>query len=65
MTISTQHVGLDVHRDTLSIAVADEGGNRGIRFFGAVPNSGDALAKALATIGKDGTHFRLSGGRGA
>lgn len=32
------NIGLDVYRDTISIAVADEGLDREIRFFGTVAN---------------------------
>ncbi|MCG7509367.1 hypothetical protein [Mesorhizobium retamae] len=52
MTISTKYLGLDVHRDTISIAVADEGRDREIRFFGTIANDGDALLRASVNIGK-------------
>ncbi|MDX3929923.1 MAG: transposase, partial [Shinella sp.] len=59
MTISTKFIGLDVHRDTISIAVADEGGDREIRFFGTVANDCEVLRKALASIGKDGAPLKV------
>ncbi|WP_159587541.1 IS110 family transposase [Chelativorans xinjiangense] len=59
MTISTKYIGLDVHRDTISIAVADEARNREIRFFGTVANDGEALHKALTSIGKDGATLKV------
>lgn len=59
MTISTKFIGLDVHRDTISIAVADDGGDREIRFFGTVANDCEVLRKALASIGKDGAPLKV------
>ncbi len=60
MTISTKYIGLDVHRGTISIAVADGGGDREIRFFGTVANDCEALHKGLTSIGKDGATLRFA-----
>jgi len=35
---------------TISIAIADEGRNREVRFFGTVANDGDALARVQARV---------------
>lgn len=59
MAILTKYIGLDVHRDTISIAVADDGGDREVRFFGTVANDCTLLDKALASIGKDGTPLKV------
>ena len=47
MTISTKYLGLDVHRDTISIVIADEGRDWEIRFFGTVANAGEVLDSTL------------------
>lgn len=59
MSISTKYIGLDVHQDTIAIAVADEGAHREVRFFGTVANSADGLRRALSSIGKDGSHLQV------
>lgn len=59
MTISTKFIGLDLHPDSISIAVADDGGDREIRFFGTVANDCEVLRKALASIGKDGAPLKV------
>lgn len=43
-------IGLDVHAETIAIAVADSGGSE-VRFIGTIPNEEESLRKALKTIG--------------
>lgn len=45
---------LDVHRDTISIVVADDGSDREVEFFGTVANDCEVRHKGLPRIGKDG-----------
>ncbi|UIJ32994.1 hypothetical protein LV780_20750 (plasmid) [Cereibacter azotoformans] len=52
----TTYVGLDVHADTLSVATADEGRDREVRFPGVIPNTADAvlrLTKRLKAAGSN------------
>lgn len=46
MTVFAKHVSLDVHRDTITIAVADGGGDRKARFFGTLANDCEICARS-------------------
>jgi transposase len=39
------YVGLDVHKDTISVAIADAGRGGEVRFYGTISNDGDQLEK--------------------
>ena len=52
-----KYVGLDVHKDTTVIAVADGGRSGEVRLFGTVSSDLRALEKALKKLG--GEHVRL------
>jgi len=40
-------IGLDVHQDTIAIAIADQPAGKEIRFLGTIPNTSEALHAAL------------------
>jgi transposase len=48
----TLYLGLDVHKDSITIAVAEPGAKGEIRLFGAITNDIHAVEKALARIRK-------------
>lgn len=52
MKAITLHIGMDVHKDSIAIAVAQPGSRGEVRLFGTVTNDLHALEKALARIRK-------------
>jgi transposase len=51
-------VGLDVHKATIAVAIAEGGLREAASFFGTIENTPEALAKLLAKLGRK--HKRLS-----
>src|SRR5215831_17830186 len=52
MSSITLHLGLDVHKDSITIAIAQAGTKGEIRLFGAITNDLHAVEKALSRIRK-------------
>ena len=50
---TTRWVGLDVHAETISVAVAEEDGS--VQFFGKIPNRSESVAKLLKKLGPSKT----------
>jgi transposase len=38
-------IGLDVHKETISVSIAEDGRDGPVRFLGVIPNSPDEVAK--------------------
>ena len=62
MKASKLHLGLDVHKDSITIAIAPAGLKNEIRLFGTITNDLHALEKALARIRKahPGVHLEVA-----
>jgi transposase len=51
-------IGLDVHKDSISVSIAEEGRNGPVRFLGVIANSVEAVAKMAKRLSKHGElHF--------
>jgi transposase len=47
-------VGMDVHKESISISVAEDGRDGPVRFLGVIPNQPDDIAKLAKRLGKHG-----------
>lgn len=52
--VSTAFVGLDVHRENISVSIAEEGRDGAVRFIGVIPNSPEAVAKMAKRLSRHG-----------
>lgn len=59
MSAGKKFIGLDVHQETIAIAVADDGEDREVRYFGTIANKAEALHVALKKIGQGGSEIRV------
>lgn len=51
MSKNTRYVGLDVHKDSISVAVAEPGRDGEVRYHGVIANSEPAVRKLLKKLG--------------
>lgn len=59
MKTLNKYVGLDVHKDTTVIAVAEEGREGEVRLYGTISSDLHALEKALRKIGGEGVRLHV------
>lgn len=60
MKTKEHYVGLDVHKDTTTIAVADGGREGEVRLYGQISSDLHAVEKALRKIGSDGGELHVA-----
>lgn len=54
----SKYIGLDVHKETIAVAVADGDGGA-VRYLGEIPNSVEAVRRLLKRLGRDGERLRF------
>ena len=59
MNSSTSYVGLDVHKLTISVAIAEGGRDGDIRYYGVVENRADVLVKLVERLGRRGQRLQF------
>jgi transposase len=59
MKYSIIFVGLDVHKDSIDIALADDGRNGEVRFYGTISGDLDSLDKAIRKFRRSGVELRF------
>jgi len=64
MRNSVKFIGLDVHKESISIAIGDAGRNGEIRFYGTIKNTADSITRFIKKIGcpKDQLRFVYEAG---
>jgi transposase len=59
MKVITSYVGLDVHKSTISVAVAEDGRRGEVRHYGVVEYRADVVMKLAARLGRRGERLRF------
>lgn len=59
MNETITYVGLDVHKDTIAVALADGGGRGDVRSFGQIVNTPAALSRLLTKLVQPGRALKF------
>ena len=54
MQTTRSFIGMDVHKATISISIAEDGRDGPVRFLGVIPNVPDEIAKMAKRLSKHG-----------
>ncbi len=50
---TTKYVGMDVHKETIAVAIAQEGRSEPI-YYGEIPNKAEALRRLIKKVASNG-----------
>lgn len=53
------YIGLDVHADTIAVAIAEDGRGGEVRYFGVVANNADAILKLTKTLSAEAARLEF------
>ena len=61
--MTVKFIGLDVHKDTIAVAVADGDGAHEVRFHGTMANTPEAIRRLVARLSGPGVVLRFCYGQ--
>ena len=64
MKMCTKYVGLDVHKDSIEVAIADTSGGEA-RYFGEIANTPEAVTRLRQQLVKAGARLSFCYGAGS
>jgi hypothetical protein len=57
---TTKFIGLDVHKNTITVAIASEGSTGEVRSYGTIENTNEAVGKVVSNLMAPGTGLRMT-----
>lgn len=57
--MKTKYIGLDVHKDSISVAIANGTAGQEVRFYGKISSKLEAIKKLMGKLSKDGSHLKF------
>ena len=60
MKRSEAFIGLDVHKETIAVAIADAGGNGEVRYWGTMPNTMHHLGQLVTKLAKKHSQLKFT-----
>jgi hypothetical protein len=57
--MGTLYIGLDVHKASIAVSLAEDGRDGAVRFLGEIPNTPTDVSKLAKRLGKDGERLEF------